>query len=188
VPEAETLLKAARTRWRSASRARRCRLHLQLGVPVAEPASAEGTPIRMAAARWTRTRPRTAETVHVKVTVENKAAKGQGMVVGDRRPAGRVGAAAEFEQPADLRPSCGTLTEPGLIRLRGGGPRAGLYWRQMGTEQKIEGNLDLVCRVPGEYRGPAVGVPIFTTPTTSTGSTRSRWRWRREEIREGSRE
>ena len=30
-----------------------------------------------------------------------------------------------------------------------------LYWRELAPEQKIALSLDLVCDVPGEYRGPA---------------------------------
>ena len=30
-----------------------------------------------------------------------------------------------------------------------------LYWRDLAPQQKIEVNLDLICRVPGDYRGPA---------------------------------
>ena len=30
-----------------------------------------------------------------------------------------------------------------------------LYWRNLAPEQKIEVPIDLICRVPGEYRGPA---------------------------------
>jgi hypothetical protein len=30
-----------------------------------------------------------------------------------------------------------------------------LYWRDLAPRQKIEVPIDLVCRVPGEYRGPA---------------------------------
>jgi hypothetical protein len=30
-----------------------------------------------------------------------------------------------------------------------------LYWRDLAKGEKIEISLDLICRVPGEYRGPA---------------------------------
>ena len=30
-----------------------------------------------------------------------------------------------------------------------------LYWRELAPKQKIELTVDLVCDVPGEYRGPA---------------------------------
>ena len=30
-----------------------------------------------------------------------------------------------------------------------------LYWRDLAPHQKIEVPVDLVCRVPGQYRGPA---------------------------------
>lgn len=30
-----------------------------------------------------------------------------------------------------------------------------VYWRELAPEQKIDLSLDLICRVPGEYSGPA---------------------------------
>jgi hypothetical protein len=30
-----------------------------------------------------------------------------------------------------------------------------LYWRDLSPKQKIEVPVDLICRVPGEYSGPA---------------------------------
>jgi hypothetical protein len=30
-----------------------------------------------------------------------------------------------------------------------------LYWRDLAPDQKIDVPLDLICRVPGAYRGPA---------------------------------
>ena len=30
-----------------------------------------------------------------------------------------------------------------------------LYWRDLAPNKKIEVNLDLIARVPGQYRGPA---------------------------------
>jgi hypothetical protein len=55
-----------------------------------------------------------------------------------------------------------------LARLRNDGKEPGvishweiqgrelvLYWRDLAPQQKIEVNLDLICRVPGEYQGPA---------------------------------
>ena len=30
-----------------------------------------------------------------------------------------------------------------------------LYWRDLAPKQKIEVPIDLICRVPGEYSGPA---------------------------------
>ncbi len=30
-----------------------------------------------------------------------------------------------------------------------------LYWRDLAPDQKIEVPIDLICRIPGEYSGPA---------------------------------
>ena len=47
-------------------------------------------------------------------------------------------------------------TKPGKIsawELRG--RELVLYWRDLAPDAKIELDLDLVCRLPGQYRGPA---------------------------------
>jgi hypothetical protein len=38
-----------------------------------------------------------------------------------------------------------------------------LYWRDLAPKQKIEVPLDLICRVPGEYRGPASRAYLYYT-------------------------
>jgi predicted anti-sigma-YlaC factor YlaD len=120
-----------------------------------KPVSAEGSPIRMAA-KVARTEAKDGETVGMRVTVENTAKKGQGMVVAI------VGLPAGLNLPENLE----QLRQ--YTRLRNNGTESGvisafevkgrelvLYWRQMAPEQKIDVDIDLICRVPGEYRGPA---------------------------------
>ena len=34
-------------------------------------------------------------------------------------------------------------------------PHLVLYWRSLAKDAKVELDLDLVCRLPGVYRGPA---------------------------------
>jgi fucose permease len=41
-----------------------------------------------------------------------------------------------------------------------------LYWRQMGPGEKIDVDLDLICRVPGEYRGPASRAYLYYNADT----------------------
>ncbi len=96
------------------------------------------------------------ETVGLKIQVENRGDKGQGMVVAI------VGLPAGLTLPEDMK----KLKD--LARLRNDGTERGdinawevrgrelvLYWRDMAPQKKVEVNLELICRVPGEYRGPA---------------------------------
>ena len=39
-----------------------------------------------------------------------------------------------------------------------------LYWRDLAPRQKVEVNLDLICRLPGEYRGPASRAYLYYNP------------------------
>jgi hypothetical protein len=94
--------------------------------------------------------------VRLTAVVENKTGKGQGMAVAV------IGLPGGLEVPADMR----ELRD--MARLREDGTKSGLisafeikgrelilYWRDLAPDQRIEVNLDLLCMVPGEYRGPA---------------------------------
>jgi hypothetical protein len=96
------------------------------------------------------------ETVHLTVTVENTQDKGQGMAVAI------VGLPAGLTLPEDLKQLKDYArlrnngTERGLIsHFETRGRELVLYWRDLAPKQKIEVPVDLIARVPGEYRGPA---------------------------------
>jgi len=120
-----------------------------------QPASAEGCAVRLAT-KLDRAAADEGESVHLTVTLENVKDQGQGMAVAV------VGLPAGLSLPEDMK----QLKEH--ARLRENGTRPGLisafevrsrelvlYWRDLAPRQKIEVPIDLVCRVPGEYRGPA---------------------------------
>jgi hypothetical protein len=89
------------------------------------------------------------DTVPLHVTFENKLNTGHGMAVAI------VGIPAGMKVPTDLK-QLTDLREKGVIaffELRG--RELILYWRELAPEQKIELTVDLVCDVPGVYRGPA---------------------------------
>jgi hypothetical protein len=119
------------------------------------PVSAEGCAVRLAT-QLDRTAADEGQVVHLKVTLENVKDQGQGMAVAI------IGLPAGLSLPEDLK----QLKEH--ARLREDGTKPGiistfetrareliLYWRDLAPWQKIEVPIDLVCRVPGEYRGPA---------------------------------
>jgi anti-sigma-K factor RskA len=89
------------------------------------------------------------ETVPLTVTLANRQKQGQGMAVAI------VGLPAGMKVPTDMKQLI-DLREKGVIsffEIRG--RELVLYWRELAPEQKINLTVDLVCDVPGQYRGPA---------------------------------
>ncbi len=67
-----------------------------------------------------------------------------------------IGLPAGMKVPTDMK-QLTDLREKGVIsyfELRGSRELV-LYWRELAPDQKIALTVDLVCDVPGEYRGPA---------------------------------
>ena len=75
--------------------------------------------------------------------------------------AGGVAQQLRHDQPDEpARPSrqqhlFGGHGQADAARLEVRGRELVLYWRDLAPEQKIEVSVDLVCRIPGEYSGPA---------------------------------
>ncbi len=89
------------------------------------------------------------DTVPLHVTFENKVNKGHGMAVAI------IGIPAGMKAPTDLK-QLTDLREKGVIAyFETRGRELVLYWRELAPEQKIALTVDLVCDVPGTYRGPA---------------------------------
>jgi len=120
-----------------------------------KPASAEGCAVRLAT-KLDRELANEGDAVHLTVTLENVMDQGQGMAVAI------IGLPAGLSLPVDFK----QLKEHALLRENGTRPgliskyetrsrELILYWRDLAPRQKIEVPIDLECRVPGEYRGPA---------------------------------
>lgn len=89
------------------------------------------------------------DTVPLAVTLENRAKKGQGMTIVI------VGIPAGMKVPTDMK-QLTDLREKGVVSYFETRDRELiLYWREMAPEQKVALTVDLVCDVPGTYRGPA---------------------------------
>ncbi|MFO0821630.1 MAG: alpha-2-macroglobulin family protein [Gemmataceae bacterium] len=89
------------------------------------------------------------DTVPLFVNFENLQASDQGMAVAI------VGLPAGLKVPTDMK-QLTDLREKGTIsyfEIRG--RELVLYWRALAPQQKIALTVDLVCDVPGVYRGPA---------------------------------
>lgn len=96
-------------------------------------------------------------TLPLTVTLENRQKAGQGMAVAV------VGLPAGARVPSDMKQLI-ELREKGVISFfETRGRELVLYWRELAPEQKISLAVDLVCDVPGEYRGPASRAYLYYT-------------------------
>ncbi|MCI0376495.1 MAG: hypothetical protein L0215_02695 [Gemmataceae bacterium] len=96
------------------------------------------------------------DTVRLSATVENKSGKGQGMAVAILGLPGGLALPEDMAQLKEMAALREDGAKPGVIsswELRG--RELVLYWRDLAPDAKIELSLDLVCRVPGVYTGPA---------------------------------
>ena len=127
-----------------------------------KPANPESAPLHLTT-KLDRATAREGETVKLKAVVENKSDKGQGMAVAILGLPGGLSLPEDMTQLKDMVRLRDNGTKPGLISFwELGDPKKGqssrelvLYWRELAPNQKIDVNIDLICRIPGEYRGPA---------------------------------
>jgi uncharacterized membrane-anchored protein YhcB (DUF1043 family) len=119
------------------------------------PPSDAGCPVKLAT-KLSKDNAQEGETVKLFATVQNATDKGHGMAVAILGlPAGLTipEDAKQLKEMAKLRDNG---TKPGAIsswELKG--RELILYWRDLAPKQKIDVELDLICRLPGTYRGPA---------------------------------
>jgi hypothetical protein len=112
------------------------------------PVSAEKCAVRLET-KLGRTEGTEGETIPLTVRLENKEPKGQGMAVAV------VGLPAGMRVPTDLK-QLTNLRESGQVsHFETRGRELVLYWRDLAPGQKVELSVELVCDVPGTYRGPA---------------------------------
>lgn len=105
---------------------------------------------------------REGDTVRLTAVVENKSGKDQGMTVAILGLPGGLALPEDFGQLKELAALRDKGTKPGVIgswELRG--RELVLYWRSLAKDEKIEVNLDLICRLPGQYRGPACRAYLY---------------------------
>jgi hypothetical protein len=127
-----------------------------------QPRSAEKYPVKLET-KLAQTEVKEGESVRLTVQVENATGKGQGMAVAI------VGLPGGMSLPEDLKqlkeyakvPEDGSRPLISAFEIRG--RELVLYWRDLAPEQKIEVPVDLVCRVPGEYSGPASRAYLYYT-------------------------
>jgi hypothetical protein len=89
------------------------------------------------------------DTVPLTVTLENRQKQGQGMAVAI------VGLPAGLKVPTDMKQLTDLREKDQISFFEIRGRELILYWRGLAPEQKTTLSIDLVCDVPGSYRGPA---------------------------------
>jgi hypothetical protein len=120
-----------------------------------QPASAEKVAVKLST-KLDREQVTEGDAVRLTVHLENVSGQGQGMAVAV------VGLPAGLTVPEDFKQL------QALAALRNDGKERGpidafelrgrelvLYWRDLAPGKKIDVPVDLICQVPGEYRGPA---------------------------------
>jgi len=120
-----------------------------------KPVNPENAPVHLST-KLDRTTAKEGETVKLKAVVENKSDKGQGMAVAILGLPGGLSLPEDFAQLKDMARVRDNGSKPGVIsffEIRG--RELVLYWRDLAPNRKIEVDIDLICRIPGEYRGPA---------------------------------
>ena len=120
-----------------------------------KPANPEKCPVHLTA-RLRKTEVKEGDAVQLAETVENTTGQGQGIAVAIiGLPAG-LALPKDSTQLKEMSVPRVPGTKPGLIsawELRG--RELVLYWRDLAPDAKIEVSLNLTCRLPGIYRGPA---------------------------------
>jgi hypothetical protein len=112
------------------------------------PISAEKCAVKVAT-KLGKTEATEGDEVPLHVTLENKLDAGHGMAVAV------VGIPAGMKVPTDMK-QLTDLREKGVIAYFETRDRELiLYWRDLAPRKKIDLTVNLVCDVPGEYRGPA---------------------------------
>lgn len=155
VPNAETILKPGKNAVRVEITGKNVFPYtLSWSYRTRQPASAGNCPVKLSA-KLDRSDARESETVRLRVRVENVSGKGQGMTVAILGLPGGLIVPEDMKQLKEYTrsPSDGQRPLVSAFELRG--RELVLYWRDLAPDQKIEVPIDLICRVPGEYSGPA---------------------------------
>jgi hypothetical protein len=119
-----------------------------------QPASAANCPVKLSA-KLDRSRAIESETVRLDAHFENASGKGQGMAVAILGLPGGLAVPEDMKQLKDYTRPSSDGTRPLVSAFEIRGRELVLYWRDLAPDQKIDLSIDLICRVPGDYSGPA---------------------------------
>jgi hypothetical protein len=119
------------------------------------PPSDAGCPVKLSA-KLDKAHAEEGNTVKLHATIENATDQGHGMTVAILGLPAGLALPEDAKQLKELAKLRDNDTKPGTIsswELRG--RELILYWRDLAPKAKIDVELDLICRLPGTYRGPA---------------------------------
>jgi hypothetical protein len=119
-----------------------------------KPANPENCPVHLTT-KLDVTKATEGETVRLTATVKNRSGQGQGMAVAIIGLPGGLIVPEDHKQLKELIRPPEDGTRPKVSHYEILGRELVLYWRDLAPNQEITVNLDLICRQPGEYRGPA---------------------------------
>jgi hypothetical protein len=119
-----------------------------------QPASADKCPVRLETS-LARTEEMEGRSVRMTVKLSNVSGQGQGMAVAIIGLPGGLGIPEDMKQLKEHVRVPEDGSRPLVSAFEARGRELVLYWRDLAPGQKIEVPVDLLCRVPGEYSGPA---------------------------------
>jgi hypothetical protein len=155
VPDAENILKPGKTNVRVEITGKNVFPYtLTWSYQTRQPASAADCPVKLSA-KLDRTEAHESETVHLIVHVENASGKGQGMATAIVGLPGGLTIPEDMKQLKDYTRAFSDGQRPLVSAFEIRGRELVLYWRDLAPDQKIDVPIDLICRIPGEYSGPA---------------------------------
>ena len=103
----------------------------------------------------TNTTAKEGDVVRLTATLKNTSKDGQGMAVAIIGLPGGMTIPEDMKQLKEFTRLPEDGSRPLIAAFEVRGRELVLYWRDLQGNQKIEVPIDLVCRVPGEYTGPA---------------------------------
>jgi hypothetical protein len=155
LPEADRHLKGGKNRLRLEITGKNSFAYtLRVSYHTLKPASAVGCPVRLSTA-LARVKAREGDAVRLTARVDNVSGAGQGMAVAVIGLPGGLTIPEDLKQLKDYTRLEAGKKRPLVSAFEIRGRELVLYWRDLAPEEKIEVPIDLVCRVPGEYSGPA---------------------------------
>jgi hypothetical protein len=127
------------------------------------PASADDAPVRLtttltqpAAKKGQPVKFKEGQSAKLKAVLENKSGQDQGMTVAIIGLPGGVILPEDHQQLKELTRPRDNGAKPGIISAwEINGRELVLYWRELKADARIELDLDVICRLPGTYTGPA---------------------------------
>jgi alpha-2-macroglobulin-like protein len=119
---------------------------VRLTTTLTQPAPKKGQPVKF----------KEGQSVKLKAVLENKSGQDQGMAVAIiGLPAGVI-LPEDHQQLKELIRPRDNGAKPGIISAwEINGRELVLYWRELKSDARIELDLDVICRLPGTYTGPA---------------------------------